>query len=241
MSSYHSFSILLGMIGIILLVIGNRLPSLVQYAREKQQIAESKMKEEERIEKLEKYKSIKAAGDRGEKLVKYMLDRIDTEIYQAWNDIDLLHNGISQQIDHIVIGPCGLVHIETKYNPGELTFTQHGIEQVKKDNYGNRMEKILLKDPTGQIILHMNIIKKVLNENGLKDVKITNVVCVAHEKAVIMNSPVNSAFLVCRETGLLNLINELPATIDLDTQKKLSESIEAAIQKRVKETEKEND
>ncbi|MCY9667213.1 NERD domain-containing protein [Paenibacillus alginolyticus] len=234
MLNYHIFSISLGALGIILLVIANKLPLLMQQIRVIKQKAISKKKELERLEKLEKTRAMKAAGDKGEKSVQFLLDHLDTNIYKVWNGIYLHHHGTEHEFDHLVVGPSGLIHIETKVYSGELTFTPNGIEQVKTDRYGNRHDKKILKDPTGQIILHELLLKKILNANQLMDVNITNILCIAHETAQIIGSPVNPSIFVCKEPALLHIINEQSSSIDLETQNNLIDAIDSAIVERRK-------
>src|SRR5690606_14906975 len=96
--------------------------------------------------------------------------------------------------DHIVVGPNGIFHIETKYWSGSITFTEHGVER------DGRRES---QDPTAQLYRHEYILKELLKEHRMQ-ADVVGVLCFAHPGAHVEgNSP---AFATAKVDRLLHVI-----------------------------------
>ena len=176
--------------------------------------------------------AIEQAGSEGEERVKHQLRYLGSE-YRIWNGVHLEYDGLSNEFDHIIIGPKGIIHIETKNYSGELRFNSFGIEQTKYDSDGNVIEQKNIDDPTGQITMHEMLLERVLQNNGVKDCPLKSVLCIANPRAIINGNPANSKILVCKDSMLLHHIKELPEVIFYDEQyhQKLTETIEKCIRK----------
>lgn len=143
-------------------------------------------------EKLGLFK--KRAGDIGEMKTAYQLQFIGNE-YRVLNNLDVwIQNGMKQQFDHIVVGPNGVFHIDTKHYYGKLTFTDHGL---KRETDGKS------EDPTGQISRHEYIIKNLLQEHDLSS-DIIGIINFSHPKSVLEGS--SPAFLTVKLDRLLHTI-----------------------------------
>ena len=62
----------------------------------------------------------KSRGRRGERKVARLLDRLPKDRYFVINDLMLLSEGRSSQIDHIVVSEFGVFIIETKTFSGKI-------------------------------------------------------------------------------------------------------------------------
>jgi len=176
--------------------------------------------------------SIEQAGAEGEERVKHQLRYLGQE-YRIWNGVILEFDGLSNEFDHIIIGPKGMLHIETKYYSGELRFGPFGIEQTKYDSNGNITEQKNIDDPTGQITMHEMLLERVLQNHGLKDCPLKGILCIAHPKATISGNLANPNILVCKDSMLLHHIKELPDVSSYHEQyyQKLTDIIEKCIRK----------
>lgn len=132
-------------------------------------------------------------GKSGELNTAHQLAHIGDE-YVVYNDIKLFtSSGESQQIDHLVIGPNGVFHIETKHYVGEVSFTPNGLTR----NMGES------EDPTGQVLRHEYIIKKVLKQNSMS-CNVIGIINFSHKNCVLNGS--SPAFLTVKLDRLLYTI-----------------------------------
>ena len=93
-------------------------------------------------------KTKKGKGEAGELVVSYYLDKLDKDKYFTINDITLKVNGMTCQIDHIVVSCYGIFVIETKNWRGSV--------------YGSRWGKELHQYLGGIKYTHQNPIKQNL-------------------------------------------------------------------------------
>lgn len=72
------------------------------------------------------------AGTAGERKVSHYLSFLNPNKYKVYNNITAKANGRSQQVDHLVIGPNGIFHIETKNYSGRymLIGMKIGVKQL---------------------------------------------------------------------------------------------------------------
>jgi hypothetical protein len=64
--------------------------------------------------------------------------------------------GASEDIDHLIIGPNGIFHIETKNWHGSIRFTEQGIERSQPEHHD---------DPNAQLARQAFILKELLRAN----------------------------------------------------------------------------
>jgi hypothetical protein len=96
-------------------------------------------------------------GDYGEKKISKILDRLPNE-YIVFNDVYLINNGYSIQIDHVVISKYGVFVIETKNYTGRIYGSESG-EYWTQNIYGHRYE---FYNPVLQNSFHEKTIRSVL-------------------------------------------------------------------------------
>jgi len=119
------------------------------------------------------------AGYTGEKSTEQQLQTIGSE-YRVLNGRHVKARTGSQEIDHLVVGPNGLFHIETKNWGGTVTFTDHGVERSQE---GHK------EDPTARLYRHEFVLKELLRGNKLQ-ADIVGVLCFSNpECSVIGGSP----------------------------------------------------
>lgn len=116
----------------------------------------------------------KVTGNMGEQVVDQKLRELPSDIYRVIDDVMLEINGVTHQIDHIVISKYGLFVIETKCYNGMII----GKE---KDYYwyqylGKRKYK--LRNPIHQNYGHIKSISELLNINE-KD--LISIVCFTNQ------------------------------------------------------------
>jgi hypothetical protein len=73
--------------------------------------------------------------------------------------INVRSRGTAEDIDHVVIGPNGIFHIETKNWHGSIRITEQGIERSEPERHD---------DPTAQLTRQAFILKELLRANKLE-------------------------------------------------------------------------
>ena len=111
-------------------------------------------------------KSPEAQGKHGEKEVEYVIgNTIENEQYII-NDLIILNDGKSSQIDHIVINTRGVFVIETKNYSGEIYGSENQYEWTQVLAYGNTKNK--LYNPLKQNATHTYYVKKIIGNLPIK-------------------------------------------------------------------------
>ena len=101
-------------------------------------------------------------GKRGENKVGWVIgETIENEQYVI-NDLILVNEGKSSQIDHIVINPRGIFVIETKNYSGEIYGSESQREWTQVLAYGNVKNK--LYNPLKQNATHVYNVKKIVGK-----------------------------------------------------------------------------
>ena len=101
-------------------------------------------------------------GRRGENRVKWVIgETIENEQYVI-NDLILMNDGKTTQIDHIVINPRGVFVMETKNYSGEIYGNENQREWTQVLAYGNVKNK--LYNPLKQNATHVYNVKKVVGK-----------------------------------------------------------------------------
>jgi membrane protein DedA with SNARE-associated domain len=94
----------------------------------------------------------------GEKNTALELKALSGE-YRVLHGRTVRSRGTSQDIDHLVIGPNGLFHIETKNWHGSIRFTEKGIERSQPEHHD---------DPTAQLTRHEFVLKELLRAHKIE-------------------------------------------------------------------------
>lgn len=101
------------------------------------------------------------SGRIGEETVAHELAFLPRE-YRVLNFVFLTAPGRErgQQMDHIVIGPNGLFHLETKNDLGKIVITQEGDWLIKRENKKYQG----MRNPLGQLRRHELVLREWLEE-----------------------------------------------------------------------------
>lgn len=132
-------------------------------------------------------------GIAGEKATAHQLKFLGQE-YRVLHGRIVKAGGSEQEFDHLVVGPNGIFHIETKNWSGEIVFTKQGVERNRE---GDR------KDPTAQLYRHEYILKELCREHKIKG-DVVGILCFANSAAHIEGE--SPAFATLKLDQLLHFI-----------------------------------
>jgi hypothetical protein len=153
------------------------------------------------------------AGLKGEVEVAHLLaDGLDRDYY-LYNDLNVRSGFRRAQIDHVIIGPCGVVVIETKNWRGRLVgdenekaWQQYRFEDVPPRRVGN---------PILQNRRHAEVLTACLRSKGLPEAPVIPLVVFTARRAVMDIKNLQSTLLWPNE--LCDHIRRLPAATAFDT------------------------
>jgi hypothetical protein len=94
----------------------------------------------------------------GEKNTAVILKELGSD-YRVMHGRSIRSRGPSQDIDHLIVGPNGLFHIETKNWHGLIRFTDQGIERSQPEHH---------EDPTAQLTRHAFILKELFRAKKIE-------------------------------------------------------------------------
>jgi hypothetical protein len=132
-------------------------------------------------------------GDEGEKKTAHQLRFLGRE-YRVLNGRFVRGSSGAQEFDHIVVGPNGVFHIDSKHWSGEIRFTKQGIER-SKDGGGS--------DPTAQLYRHEYVLKELLRAHHLT-ADVVGIICFTHENCTLIGR--SPAFETLKPDRLLHFI-----------------------------------
>jgi Nuclease-related domain len=139
-----------------------------------------------------------AAGAVGENIVADTLARLG-------NDHVVIHNlplDGRGDADHVVVGPAGVVVVETKYLAGRIVCQGGGVwTQLKRD------ELRQIADPAAQVQRAADSVAHILGCRGLPDVPVYAVLVMAHPRAEL--DVARSSVLVVRPFELVPQLQQL--------------------------------
>ena len=102
----------------------------------------------------------KLFGHMGESVVRYKLSKLDQNKYRIINNLMVVVNGKSSEIDHVVVSNSGVFVIETKNYRGTITGYEKGKEWTQ---YINR-SKFKFYNPIRQNYGHLLVLKEIFKE-----------------------------------------------------------------------------
>ncbi|MCD1261102.1 VTT domain-containing protein [Paenibacillus athensensis] len=132
-------------------------------------------------------------GDAGERSTAHQLRYLGKE-YRVLNSRRVRGGGGLQEFDHIVVGPNGVFHIDSKHWSGDITFTSNGLERSK----GGHQE-----DPTSQMYRHEFVMKELLKSSNLH-ADVVGVLCFTHPHSKLTGK--SPAFATVKLDRLLHTI-----------------------------------
>ncbi|WP_177238040.1 nuclease-related domain-containing protein [Paenibacillus sp. 1_12] len=162
-------------------------------------------------------RSAEEAGKKGEQHIAHQLAFLGDD-YKVFNHVFVNIKGEQQEIDHIVVGPNGIFHIESKAYSGNLTFTSTGLS---KDGQS-------IEDPTGQVYRHQFIMESILKNSGL-NCDVAGVICFSNPNSTLNGC--SPAFITCKVDRLIHLIkvDQSKTLLDSSSIKQIADCIERSI------------
>lgn len=125
-------------------------------------------------------------GSHGERRVATLLSELDSSVYTVFNDVLIVKDGKSTQIDHIVVSRFGLFVIETKNINGWVW------ANPKHQNWTityRRGRKMKMYNPIFQNLSHIRALKKHLPNGG--NLWPISIICFLSGATFRTNIPVN--------------------------------------------------
>lgn len=155
---------------------------LVLYQPNREEMQE---KLQRQLSNLHKEKNKLEAGIRGEKEVAYILSWLPKQ-FIALHNIYLSSQELeTQQFDHIVIGPPGIIHLETKTINGAIIIDDKGDWTVLRAAK-NKINREGMDSPLLQIQRHEAILQSFLKEKFPElTVNIHGIVVMANSRTII--------------------------------------------------------
>lgn len=140
---------------------------------------------EGRLKHLIREKARLESGRRGEQEVAYVLQWLPKE-YIVFNNIRLVSPTYgSQQFDHLVIGPNGIFHLETKNIKGAVVISPQGDWTVIRQSRDTLIREGMAS-PLGQLERHETVLREVISGCCPKQpLPIVGVVVLSHPKVIL--------------------------------------------------------
>jgi len=150
----------------------------------------------------------------GEHWTKQALKKLPKNEYKILNDVFIETNGITHQIDHVVVSSYGIFSIETKQYNGFITgnkYDKNWIRHAGKNKY-------YYTNPIRQNYGHVKALSELLN---IDESKIFNVVCipskatlkVEHDGELVRYDTLVDKVLLYKEIMIKN-VDEIVKTIN---------------------------
>ncbi|WDL97515.1 nuclease-related domain-containing protein [Alicyclobacillus sp. ALC3] len=146
----------------------------------------------QRAQKVVKAKAV--AGLRGEMETARVLTRLGAQ-YRVFNRIYVYHGGRRQEFDHIVVGPNGVFHVESKNWAGVIEVSDGGVGRSVDGGHHDAAE---------QMRRHHALLRALLYDHGLKP-PIVGILCFTNRHAQVYGH--HSAFEYVRVNELTSAIS----------------------------------
>lgn len=132
------------------------------------------------------------AGERGEARVTAEIERVMRKDDYLFTNVKIFFNNSETECDNIIINNFGVFIIEVKNYSGSLSGNENDDEWVERkyNDYGKILEKKRVKNPIKQVKRQIDILSKLLKNNGLR-AWIEGYVILIHN-----NSPVDSKYII---------------------------------------------
>lgn len=132
------------------------------------------------------------AGERGEALVTAEIESVKHEDDYIFTNVKISFKGKRTECDNIIINNFGVFIIEVKNYSGSLSGNENDDKWVERkyNDYGDILEEKNVKNPIKQVRRQIDILSKLLKNNGLR-AWIEGYVILIHN-----NSPVDSKYII---------------------------------------------
>lgn len=118
--------------------------------------------------------------------------------YRILHGLLVKGGGSQQEIDHIVIGPNGVFHIESNHAPGEIRFEDSSPDRAITHSVNGKTVEGKGQDPTVHLYRRERVLKELLRQHQLR-ADVVGIVCFTHpDSRLIGSSPAFAALKVDR-------------------------------------------
>ena len=152
------------------------------------------------------------AGLKGEvEVARLLADGLDNDYY-VYNDIRIRSGFRSAQVDHVVVGPCGVVLIETKNWRGRMVgdVQDKAWQQYRfSDSLPRRVGNPVLQNQR-----HAEVVTAYLRSSGLPEVPVIPLLVFTARKATLEITHLNTA--IVWPTEMCDHIRRLPRATTFD-------------------------
>ncbi|TDA67708.1 MAG: NERD domain-containing protein [Clostridia bacterium] len=137
------------------------------------------------IRRLDRQQRNLASGRRGEQEVAFALQWLPKE-YIVINDIQVASPGLgAQQLDHVVIGPQGVFHLETKNYNGAVIISPDGQWMLLRPGE-NGLVREGIDSPLAQVRRHEMVLRQILGSlNVGREVPLVSLVVLSHPRCIM--------------------------------------------------------
>lgn len=163
---------------------------------------------ERKIKSLSREKARLSGGRRGEHEVAYALKWLPRD-YLVLNDITLVAPGLGrQQFDHLVVGPQGIFHLETKNINGAIIILPDGQWMLLRPGESG-ITKEGMESPAFQIQRHERVLRAVLDRclPGYP-IPVMSAVVLSHPRSLVEGQA--TSLTVLKKEQLLDYIANYP-------------------------------
>ena len=136
-----------------------------------------------------------AAGIRGERMTAEELEKLGPR-YRTLNRFYLHHRGRVHEFDHVVIGPNGVFHVESKNWAGQIRISNSGVERSVQGEFHS---------PTIQMSRHHSLLEALLQDNGVST-DVVGILCFTNRNADVRGK--NASYVVTRLHQLNGVIRD---------------------------------
>ncbi len=169
-----------------------------------------------KIKNLQREKAKLEAGLRGEREVAYILKWLPKDYITINNLVIPSRDYEPQQIDHLVLGPNGIFHIETKSINGFVIIGEKG-EWVVIKAVQNRMVKEGMENPRGQLERHDRVIRDMLHKVVPPDrAQVIPILVMANPQTIVEGE--EPGITVIKKDRLLDFIRQYPCKAPLSAK-----------------------
>lgn len=141
-------------------------------------------------------KTPQARGKRGENKVRRIIGKTEEDKQYVVNDLIVMNEGKTSQIDHIVVNPRGVFVIETKNYSGRIYGSENQFEWTQVLAYGKVKNK--LYNPLKQNATHIYNVKKIVGnlpvnslvvfvQNNTQNITASNVIPISALRRALSN------------------------------------------------------
>lgn len=168
---------------------------------------------------------IRQSGQKGEAEVVYSLSWLPDD-FEVYHHVLVSDGQRVQQIDHIVVGPNTLYHIETKNHGGDIVISPDGNWTITRRQNGQRVTEGM-ENPLEQLQRHHAVLEQWLENEGLRNhVPVEGLLVISNHRATLKGSEYVDVPVVRKDRLVHWLTNRQGQMIPIEKRQRLLASLE---------------